>query len=149
MQLFLLFFSKRTNFNKILNVTHSTLDMFTKKNCELNTYNMNRYLKDDWTYISSAWVNTRWDWIHISWLTINKTRLKWIHIIWYWIYIHPMQVPRWDVPQWLPRSIVLLKVPIWSQIMPLRPIDVKVFFTPVIKKLYPRDFWKNWWSPLK
>ena len=37
---FFYFFHKRTNFYKILNVAHSTLNMFTKNKCELNTYNM-------------------------------------------------------------------------------------------------------------
>ena len=44
-------------------------------------------------------------------------------------YIHiPVQVPRRDAPRWLPRLLILLKVPPRSQIMPARPINEKVFY---------------------
>ena len=35
----------------------------------------------------------------------------------------PVQVPRWDVPRWLPRSIIVLRVPRRSQIITSQPIN--------------------------
>ena len=37
--------------------------------------------------------------------------------------VHPVQVPRWDAPRWLPQSINLLKLPPRSQIIPSQPIN--------------------------
>ena len=50
---------------------------------------------------------------------------------------HPVQVPQIDALRWLPRLIILLKVPPRSQIMPPWPINGK-FSTSVIKKIYPQ-----------
>ena len=55
------------------------------------------------------------------------------------IYLkHPVQVPQWDAPRWLPRSIYSLKLPPRSQIMSSLSINSK-FSTPVVKSFYP------WW----
>ena len=57
-------------------------------------------------------------------------------LIYHTTFKHPVQVPRWDAPRYLPRSINLLKLPLWFQIIPLRPINM--FSTPVLKRGYPR-----------
>ena len=62
-------------------------------------------------------------------------------------FVHPAQVPQWDVPQWVPWLINLLKLSPRSQIMLPQPINK--FFTPVIKDLIPSEIWKNWFLPLK
>ena len=62
---------------------------------------------------------------------------------------HPVQVPRCDVPRWLPRSIILLKVPPQSQIMSPQPIKEKVLYPGHKETFSLVIFLKNWWSPLK
>ena len=61
---------------------------------------------------------------------------------------YPVQKPRLDAPRLAPRLIILLKVPPQFQIMPPPPIYEKGAI-PVIRKVIPSGFWKNWWSPLK
>ena len=149
MRLFLLFFSKRTNFNKILNVAHSTLDMFTKNKCKVSTYNMwvNRNLKDDWIYIRSDWINTRWDWMHISWLNIYKIRLNTYNLILNIYTPCPSAPVRCAPVSSLVDSFVQSASTVPNYASPAN--RCKSFFTQVVKKLYSRDFWKNWLSPLK
>ena len=45
----------------------------------------------------------------------------------------PCQVPRWDVPPWLPRSIILLKLLPRFEIMPPQLINGKIVY-PVYKE---------------
>ena len=66
----------------------------------------------------------------------NVSYLKMLCLIYHTTFKHPVQVPRWDAPRYLPRSINLLKLPLWFQIIPLRPINM--FSTPVLKRGYPR-----------
>ena len=57
----------------------------------------------------------------------------------YWLLnkamIHPVQVPWWDVSQWLPRSIILLKSSPRPKIMSPRPINGKIFYPGHIEVL--------------
>ena len=64
----------------------------------------------------------------------------------YWLLnkamIHPVQVPWWDVSQWLPRSIILLKSSPRPKIMSPRPINRKIFYPGHIEVLSPVIFGK-------
>ena len=53
------------------------------------------------------------------------------------IIIHPVQVPRWDMPRWLTRSIILLNLPPRSQIIVPRPISKKIFYSAHKETLSP------------
>ena len=66
----------------------------------------------------------------------------WVKMINLLIFKHPVQVPRWDVPRWLPYSIILLKLPPRCQITPPRPINLKVVYLGHIKTLSPVIFGK-------
>ena len=49
------------------------------------------------------------------------------------LFIHPIQVARWDTNGWLPRSINLLKLSPRSQTIPPWPIN-ELFFFPGLKE---------------
>ena len=61
----------------------------------------------------------------------------------YLAFKHHAQVPRWNVPRWLPRQINLLKLSLRSQIMSSRPMNKKFFYLRDKETLSLVNFGKN------
>ena len=59
---------------------------------------------------------------HLDDLTSSSSKVKVFHCV------HPVQVPRWDAPWWLPRPINLLKLSPRFQVLPPQPINEYVFY---------------------